>query len=228
MRPTPVPSCVHETPHRAGRKRRFHAFEPDALDAVDGLDGDGGTAAAPRVREPGRAALGPRSIASPRNGRACMPRSGSRSLAASNANRIPAAVAGGSAVGIFVAYFAAHALIRVFASGRFIMGLPVHFEALTNPDAHVLLFTGAIALLTGLLCGAVPAMSASNTAPSIRAAAGTANRRIQVPAAVRQGPGRFAGGALPGAGELGGAVRGISVASSELEILDSSAIICCW
>jgi putative ABC transport system permease protein len=42
----------------------------------------------------------------------------------------------------------------------------VHFEALTNPDAHVMLFTLAIALLTGLLCGAAPAMSASNTAPA--------------------------------------------------------------
>jgi predicted permease len=72
----------------------------------------------------------------------------------------------GCAVGIFLAYFGAHALIRVFASGRFIMGAPVHFEALTNPDSHVLLFTAAIALLTGLLCGAVPAMSASNTAPA--------------------------------------------------------------
>jgi predicted permease len=74
--------------------------------------------------------------------------------------------AAGTAVGIFVAYFAAHALIRVFASGRFIMDAPVHFEALTHPDSHVLLFTGAIALLTGLLCGAAPAMSASNTAPA--------------------------------------------------------------
>jgi predicted permease len=74
--------------------------------------------------------------------------------------------AAGTAVGIFVAYFAAHALIRVFASGRFIMGSPVHFETLTNPDAHVLMFTGAIALLTGLLCGAVPAMRASNMAPA--------------------------------------------------------------
>src|SRR5580704_16528662 len=72
----------------------------------------------------------------------------------------------GCAVGIFVAYFAAHALIRVFASGRFIMGSPVHLEALTKPDTHVLLFTLAIALLTGLLCGAAPAMSVSRTEPA--------------------------------------------------------------
>jgi len=62
----------------------------------------------------------------------------------------------GCAIGIFVAYFAAHALIRIFASGRFIMGAPVHFEALTNPDAHVLLFTLVIALLTGLLWSGNP------------------------------------------------------------------------
>jgi predicted permease len=72
----------------------------------------------------------------------------------------------GCTLGIFVAYVAAHALIRVFASGRFVMIAPVDFEALTKPDAHVLLFTLAIALFTGLLCGAAPAMSASNTAPA--------------------------------------------------------------
>jgi len=72
----------------------------------------------------------------------------------------------GCGASIFVAYFVAHALIRVFASARFVIGLPVHFEALTNPDAHVLAFTGAIALLTGFLCGAAPAMSASNSDPA--------------------------------------------------------------
>jgi predicted permease len=72
----------------------------------------------------------------------------------------------GCAVGIFVAYFAAHALIRIFASGRFVMIAPVHFDALTKPDSHMLLFTLAIALLTGLVCGAAPAMSASNSAPA--------------------------------------------------------------
>ncbi len=72
----------------------------------------------------------------------------------------------GCVVGIFVAYVASHALIRVFASGRFVMIAPVHFEALTKPDAHVLLFTLAIALFTGLLCGAASAMSASKTEPA--------------------------------------------------------------
>jgi predicted permease len=72
----------------------------------------------------------------------------------------------GSAVGIVLAYFAANALIRLFASGRFIAGLPVNFDVLKHPDARVLLFIVAIALLTGLLCGAAPAISASNTMPA--------------------------------------------------------------
>jgi len=72
----------------------------------------------------------------------------------------------GSAVGILLAYFAVGALIRLFASGRFITGLPVNFGVLRNPDAHVLLFTAAIALLTGLLSGVAPAVTASNTKPA--------------------------------------------------------------
>ena len=46
------------------------------------------------------------------------------------------------------------------------MGLPVHFDVLKHPDARVLLFTAVTALLTGLLCGAAPAMSASNAMPA--------------------------------------------------------------
>jgi predicted permease len=97
--------------------------------------------------------------------RACLGAARARLLRQTLAESLLLSLAG-CAAGIFVAYFAAHALIRVFASGRFIIGSPVHFEALTKPDARVLLFTGAIALLTGLLCGAAPALSASKTAPA--------------------------------------------------------------
>lgn len=48
----------------------------------------------------------------------------------------------GTALGIFLAYFGTRGLIRIFASGRQIIGAPVHFEAFTKPDWHVLLFTG--------------------------------------------------------------------------------------
>jgi predicted permease len=66
----------------------------------------------------------------------------------------------GSALGIFLAYFGARGLIRIFASGRQIIGAPVHFEALSNPDWRVLLFTGAIAVMTALMFGAAPAIRA--------------------------------------------------------------------
>lgn len=72
----------------------------------------------------------------------------------------------GSALGIFLAHFGARGLIRIFASGREIIGLPVHFEALSNPDWHVLLFTGAIAITTALLFGAVPAIRAWRPIPA--------------------------------------------------------------
>ena len=67
----------------------------------------------------------------------------------------------GTALGIFLAYFGTRGLIRIFASGRQMIGLPVHFEALTKPDWHVLLFTGAIAITTALLFGAAPALRVS-------------------------------------------------------------------
>ena len=58
----------------------------------------------------------------------------------------------------------------------------------------------------------------------VRPAAGLAHRRIQVAAAIRQEPGRIAGGSLPGAGEFGGRIYGISVAASEPRSTDSNVI----
>jgi predicted permease len=72
----------------------------------------------------------------------------------------------GSALGALLAYFAVGELIWMFSSGRLMAGVPVRFDVLRHPDVRVLLFTGAIALITGLLCGAAPALSASNTTPA--------------------------------------------------------------
>jgi len=66
----------------------------------------------------------------------------------------------GTALGILLAYFGARGLIRIFASGREIVGAPVDFESLSSPDWHVLLFTGAITITTALLFGAAPAVRA--------------------------------------------------------------------
>jgi putative ABC transport system permease protein len=67
----------------------------------------------------------------------------------------------GASLGMFLAYGGTHVLIRIFASGRQMIGVPVHFEALSKPGWHVLLFTGSIAILTALLFGAMPAIRAS-------------------------------------------------------------------
>src|SRR6202050_5529854 len=72
----------------------------------------------------------------------------------------------GSALGMSLAYFGTRGLIRIFASGREIAGLPVHFESLSNPDWRVLLFTGAIALAAAMLFGAVPATRAFRPIPA--------------------------------------------------------------
>jgi putative ABC transport system permease protein len=79
----------------------------------------------------------------------------------------------GSALGCLLAYFAVGALIRMFSSGRLMPGVPVRFEVLRDPDLRVLLFTGVIAIITGLICGAAPALSASNTTPASALQSGT-------------------------------------------------------
>ena len=87
----------------------------------------------------------------------------------------------GSALGIFLAYLGTRGLIRIFASGRQIAEAPVHFESLSNPDWHVLLFTGAIAIATALLFGVAPAVRACRpiAAPPLQIAARTGESKSQ-------------------------------------------------
>lgn len=68
----------------------------------------------------------------------------------------------GMLLGVLIAYFGVRGILRVITSGRQVVGLPVHIDAFTHPDTHVLLFTCVIAVLTALLFGVVPAVSLSS------------------------------------------------------------------
>jgi predicted permease len=72
----------------------------------------------------------------------------------------------GSLLGILLAYFGADALVRILTSGRQLVGLPSHLDIQVHPDMHVLLFTAAVALSTGLLFGLAPAWNAFASAPA--------------------------------------------------------------
>ncbi|MGA3042960.1 MAG: ABC transporter permease, partial [Bryobacteraceae bacterium] len=64
----------------------------------------------------------------------------------------------GALLGISLAYFGAGALVRIMMSGRPQIGPRIDIQV--QPDTQVLLFTGGIALLTGLLFGLAPAWNA--------------------------------------------------------------------
>jgi len=68
----------------------------------------------------------------------------------------------GTLLGVLIAYFGVRGILRVITSGRQVVGLPVHIDAFTHPDTHVLSFTCVIAVATALLFGAVPAVSLSS------------------------------------------------------------------
>jgi putative ABC transport system permease protein len=71
----------------------------------------------------------------------------------------------GSLLGVVFAYFGADALMRILASGRQVPGLPSHLKIPIQPDAHVLLFTTGLALLSGTLFGLAPTLHAWATSP---------------------------------------------------------------
>ena len=68
--------------------------------------------------------------------------------------------------GIVLASLGARALVRIFTSGRPLMGLPERLDIPVGPDLHVLLFTAGAALLTGVAFGTVPAWKAFFSAPA--------------------------------------------------------------
>jgi putative ABC transport system permease protein len=72
--------------------------------------------------------------------------------------------AAGGLFGIILAYFGADALVRIITSGQPIIGMPSNIEIGVHPDVRVLLFTAAIALLTGVLFGLAPAWNAFSSA----------------------------------------------------------------
>jgi predicted permease len=86
----------------------------------------------------------------------------------------------GGLFGIILAYFGADALVRIMTSGRPIIGMPPNIEIGVHPDVRVLLFTGAVALLTGVLFGLAPAWNAfaSVPAPSLRDSGGLGATRF--------------------------------------------------
>lgn len=84
----------------------------------------------------------------------------------------------GSLLGILLAYFCTGLLVRMMGSGR---GFQRVDELQVRPDSAVLLFTAAVALLSGVLFGLAPAVHAMGSAPasSLRHAGRAGETRVR-------------------------------------------------
>jgi putative ABC transport system permease protein len=70
--------------------------------------------------------------------------------------------AAGALAGVLLAYFGTGMLVRIMASGRVFERVEIE----VHPDLHLILFTAAVALLTGVLFGLAPAWYAFRAAPA--------------------------------------------------------------
>jgi putative ABC transport system permease protein len=72
----------------------------------------------------------------------------------------------GGGCGVLLAYFGAHALVKIIGSGRSPVGMPQPLQIPVHLDLRVLLFAASAAVATGILFGVVPAWHALVSAPS--------------------------------------------------------------
>ncbi len=84
-----------------------------------------------------------------------------------------------SALGVWLAYVGASALVRTLTSGRLGPGLPAQLIVDVHPDWRVLMFTASVAVVSAMLFGMAPAWSAFTSSPVslLRHAAETKSRR---------------------------------------------------
>jgi len=72
----------------------------------------------------------------------------------------------GGGCGVLLAYFGAHAMVKIIGSGRSPVGMPQPLQIPVHLDLGVLLFAAGAAVATGILFGLAPAWHALVSAPS--------------------------------------------------------------
>jgi hypothetical protein len=142
------------------RQPGLNDFAAAVLSAFAGVDGDCRVGAADRVRERGEPVAGARNSPAQRVRRAAGAGREPLAVAASGVDGKLTAVTLGGLLGLLFARWGSAFLVRFVARGRgqIFVNLPL--------DYRVLLFTAAVALLTGLMFGLAPALQATRIEPN--------------------------------------------------------------